>query len=502
MDQKTSINSLPTQAGIFIFIVGFVLAVLVSSFVLISPYVSGFVVVLGFVILVVEKIIAKNIGKEVLFLSLILISFGFGALRYSIKDFHEPLIPNNTGVVISELEQRENSSRFVLLADNGEKVLVNTDLYSPVIYGDKVEVSGKLQEPGIIDNEDGRRSFDYAKYLSKDDIYYTLSFAKVEIISRNKGNPIKQILFKIKRSFVTKIKEILAEPYASLLAGLVVSGREAMPKDILEEFRRAGIIHIVVLSGYNITIIAEFMRKMFENLFLVTRIRAAPLLASSASIIGIIAFVLMTGAQATVVRASIMVLVVIVAKMFGRNYSASRALLVAGFLMVAQNPKILVFDSSFQLSFLATMALIYIVPVVDKYIKVVPEKWGLRMTVSTTIATQVTVLPLLIYSMGNFSLVSLPANILVLLFIPVTMFVGFIAVLIAYLSAILALPFSYITYLLLAWILGVSSVLGNLSFAAINVSQVSIWFVILVYIAMFIFVRRFRNSSQHSANSS
>lgn len=509
MDQKTSTNSLPRfipsrvegvqSRGIFVFIFGFILGVLVSSFVFITPLVSVFIIIIGSTLLIVEKILDKKISKEVLFLSLIFLSFGLGVLRYSIKDFHELLVPASTGIVVSEPEQKENITRFVLLTDNGEKILVNTDLYSSVQYGDRVKVEGRLDEPEMIDDGIGR-PFDYGKYLSKDDIYFTLSFTEVAVLSSGHGNPIKHALFQIKRSFVEKTKEILAEPYASLLSGLVVSGREAMPKSILEEFRRAGIIHIVVLSGYNITIIAEFMRKMLENFFLVTRIRVAPRLVATASILGIILFVLMTGAEATVVRAALMVLVVIAAKMFSRAYSAPRALLVAAFLMILHNPKILVFDPSFQLSFLATCALIYIVPIIEKYLKVVPEKWGLRLTVATTLATQATVLPLLIYSIGDFSLVSLPANILVLLIIPVTMLIGFMATLIAYTSSILALPFSYVAYLLLAWILGVSSVLGNLSLASITVPPISIWIVALIYLAIVTFVWRWRNFALHSAN--
>ncbi|MDO8728791.1 MAG: ComEC/Rec2 family competence protein [bacterium] len=483
MDQKTNTNS------IFVFIFGFISGILASSFVFIVPLISVFVVIIGSTLLVAEKIWNKKIIKEVLFLSLALLSFGLGVLRYSIKDFHEPLIPISTGIVVSEPEQRENTTRFILLADNGEKVLVNTDLYSPIQYGDRIEVNGKLQEPGIIDDENGGRPFDYGKYLSKDDIYYTLNFTKVEVLSSGHGNLIKRALFKIKRSFVGKTKEILSEPYASLLSGLIVSGREAMPKDILEEFRRAGVIHIVVLSGYNITIIAEFMRKMLENFFLLAHMWVSPRLVAGASILGIILFVLMTGAEATVVRAALMVLVVIAAKMLGRRYSAPRALLVAAFLMILHNPKILVFDPSFQLSFLATCALIYLVPILEKYLVLIPEKWGLRIIIATTVATQVTVLPLLIYSVGDFSLASLPANILVLLIIPATMFLGFIATLIAYASSILALPFSYATYILLAWILGVSGVSGNLSFTSVAVPSVPIWLIVLIYLAIFIFVR-------------
>ena len=495
MDQKTNTNN------ILVFIFGFLFGVLVSSFLHINTYVSVLAISVGVFILVVEKILKRKIGKEVLFFSLILLSSSLGALRYSIKDFHKPLTPDSLGVVVSEPEQKENSTSFVLRTLNGEKMLVNTDLYSPVEYGDKVKVKGRLQEPGIIDDGIGR-PFDYGRYLSKDDIYLTMSFTEVTVLSQGNGNILKHILFNLKHSFIAKIREILAEPQSSLLAGLIVAGKGAMPKDILEEFRRAGIIHIVVLSGYNITIIAEFMRKIFENFFIWTKIGAGPRAAAGASIIGIVFFVLMTGAEATVVRAAFMVLVVIAAKLFGRNYSAPRALLAAAFLMILHNPKILVFDPSFRLSFLATCGLIYLSPIAEKYLTLITTKWGVRTMLATTIATQIAVLPLLVYSMGNISLVSLPANILILLMIPFTMLVGFVATLVAYISSILALPLAYVAHILLAWILGVSHYLGSLSFASITVPPVSWWLITLVYLAMIIFIWRLRSSSQHSSSLS
>ena len=168
--------------------------------------------------------------------------------------------------------------------------------------------------------------------------------------------------------------------------------------------------------------------------------------------------------------------------------------------MILENPKILVFDMSFQLSFLATLALIYVSPVVGRYLHRVPEKWGLRTVLATTIATQTMVLPYLIYTMGDFSLVALLANVLILLIIPVTMLAGFLASLVAYVSSILALPFSYVAHLLLAWILGVSNYLGNLSFSIIKVSVFPFWITLLMYLGLFILWKRLQNSSQHSAN--
>lgn len=235
------------------------------------------------------------------------------------------------------------------------------------------------------------------------------------------------------------------------------------------------------------------MRKIFENFFIWAKIGAGPGTAASASIIGIILFVLMTGTEATVVRAALMVLVVIAAKLFGRAYSAPRALLTAAFLMILHNPKILVFDPSFQLSFLATCGLIYLSPVFEKFLKRL--SWAsMRAVFATTLATQITVLPFLIYSMGDVSLVSLPANVLTLLFIPITMLVGFTATIVAYLSSVVAWPLSYVAHLLLSWILGVSHYLGNLSFASISVPLFPFWIVIIIYLIIIIFVRRWQNS--------
>jgi len=488
MDQKTSTNNLPRvqSRGIFVFIFGFIFGVLISSFISVALSLGIFIVVIGLITLLGEKIWNKKIGKEVLFLSLTLVSLGLGVLRYSIKDFHEPLVPISQGVVVSEPEQRENSTRFVFQSDNGEKVLVSTDLYSSVQYGDQVRVEGKLQEPGVISDDTGGRPFDYGAYLAKDDIYHTLSFAKVEVLSSGHGYFLKDSLFKLKHSLVGKMREIFAEPESSLLAGLIVAGKVAMPKDILEEFRRAGVIHIVVLSGYNITIVADFIKNVFRS--------------STFSVVGVVLFVVMTGGQATVVRAALMVLAVIFAKMFHRKFSAPRALLVAAFLMLIQNPKILVFDPSFQLSFLATSALIFVSPMFERHLKWCPEKWGLRTTLATTLATQIVVFPYLVYSMGSFSLVSLPANMLILLMIPATMLIGFISTLAAYISVMIALPFSYVTHLFLAWILGVSHYLGNLSFASITVPLASWWLIALIYLAITIFVWRFQNSLRRSAS--
>lgn len=486
---KTKINT--RDASIFVFIGGFTLGILLSTYISISPYLSFLSILLGVTVLIFERILYKQIVFGILLFSILIISLGLGSIRYLVKDHHQnnfDLLGNINekisieGVVSEEIERKDNSTKLILKLENGEeKILVSTDLYSHAQYGDFVSVTGKIQKPGIIEGEDGR-DFDYGKYLSKDDIYYIISFAKVEIISSGHGNLFKSTLYKIKNHFISKVRDIFPEPESSLLAGLILAGKDTLPKNILDEFRRAGIVHIVVLSGYNVSIVALFFLRSFS--FLSLR------LAGTLSIIGIILFTLMTGASATMVRASIMAIIFLIGKFVRRDYSATRALLVAGFMMLLQNPKILVFDSSFKLSFLATLALIYATPIIDKLLTRIPERGELKIIISTSIATQIVVLPYLLYSTGNFSVVSLLANILILLIIPLTMLFGFVSTLISFLSTTMAIPFAYITNSLLKWILFVAEWLGNLSFSSFHVRAFPLWIIVLWYLVYFAIWKR------------
>jgi competence protein ComEC len=476
--------------NIFVFIWSFIFGILVSSIIKISPIYSVLILIIVLGIYICEKLINNSVSKVVFIILLSFSAFGLGVLRFGIKDFHIPnsnfeqnvgMKINLNAVVVSEPEKREKDMRFVVESE-GEKILVSTGLYQNIKYGDEVTVNGKLERPGIIGASDSGREFDYGAYLSKGDIYYTTSFAQVSIESHNNANPVLATLLRVKESFVAKMKDILAEPEASLLAGLLVSGKQALPSSILDEFKNAGVVHIVVLSGYNINVVAQFFAQIFS--FLSLR------LAGGASIVGIILFTLMTGATATVVRASIMALIAVSGKLFGRSYSAPRALLVAGFLMLIQNPKILIFDPSFQLSMLATLAMVYVSPTIERLLpRIASAKWGLGPILVSTISTQIFVLPYLLYSMGNISVIALISNILILAFVPFTMLVGFVSTILAYISTIIALPFTYITHLLLAWILGVANVLGNLSFSSIKVASFPLWMMFSVYLIYAAFFR-------------
>ena len=451
----------------------FVLGILIASFVFVSPLVCILIIFVAFAIYFVEK-------HTLILIALVALSLG--AFRYDIKDFHILLPAGSTGIVVSEPEHRDLDTRLVVKTDTGEKVLVTTDLLSEVEYGDEIRIfsQAKALKPGS-----------YADYLSKDDIFYTVN-SKIEIISRDNGNPIKSFLLKIKNALVERMKLVLPEPESSLLAGLIVSGKQALPSSVLDGFRKAGVVHIVVLSGYNITIIAEFLFLIFG--FWGGR-RAAV-----ASAFGVIFFTIMSGGAATVVRGAIMVLLVLLGRIIKRQGHSGRILLFTAVLMLMWNPKDLVFDPSFQLSFLALIGLIYGTPIVEKFLTKIPEKFGLRTIISATLATQALVFPYLLYNMGSFSLVFLLSNLLILPILPVVMLLGFVGTLVAFISTILAWPVVFASHLLLSWVLSIADFLGNLSFASIRTEEFPLWATLLLYTMLGLILWRKRGYPQQSSS--
>jgi len=424
----------------------------------------------------------EYIKKISIAISFFIIVFSLGAIRFELHGDSSPdqVFASKVGQqitleseILGEPINKGSYTQYVVLAPNSnEKVLVRGENYPKFKYGDRVSFTGKLQAPTNFETEKGKE-FDYVSHLRKDDIHYILSFARGTLVSEGNGNIITSMLLTLKQSFVRNVNTLFPEPSSSLMAGVLLGVQDSLGTELEEVFRDTGIIHIVVLSGYNITIVSESLVKLFSFL--------PKNLALGSGAFGIILFSLMVGATPSVLRASLMALLVLLARGTGRTYAIARALLIAAVVMVFWNPNILVFDTSFQLSFLATIALIWISPLVSPHLTAVPEKFGFREVVSATIATQVFVLPLLLYKMGQVSLVGLPVNVLVLWLIPTIMILGFIASMIEFAFHFLAVPVAYVTYLLLMYVIKTAEFFATLPFATVTVSYFPALFLWSVY---------------------
>ncbi|MBI4235403.1 ComEC/Rec2 family competence protein [Candidatus Peregrinibacteria bacterium] len=375
------------------------------------------------------------------------------------------------------------------------KVLVNAPRYPVFGYGDCLQVSGNLEEPGIIESESGFRDFDYGKYLARYDIYRVIFRAEVsKWVDGEADYDLKSgffyYLYKAKGDFSLRISRIFGEPYGGLLQGLLLGSRRGIDDVLMEKFNITGLTHIIAISGWNITMVILVMGFLLKFLS-----RRAKVLASFA---GVVLFVLFVGASASVVRAAVMGVISLMAVMFGRAYFVEIALVLAAFLMNLWNPKVLVYDVGFQLSVLATMGLVYFGGILKAFIgrsgsflaKILPERFAIRESFSMSLAAQICALPIILLNFGRLSIVSLVANIFVLPLIPLAMLFGFLAVLASYVADFLGIFIGFFAYILLWIVIFLVKFFAAVPFASLDVGWMNFYLAVLWYFLLILWIRK------------
>jgi competence protein ComEC len=261
------------------------------------------------------------------------------------------------------------------------------------------------------------------------------------------------------------------------LSGLLLGGTDHLSKEVQDNFSRTGMTHIVAVSGYNVTIVAEYL--MIFGIFLGLWRKQAFWFA----VLGIILFVIITGIPPSVVRAGIMGILLIWAMKNGRLSNSKNAILFSAGLMLLLNPMLLRWDVGFQLSFLATIGIIYLYPIFDAILIKKNKVFGISEILFLTISAQIFVLPVILFNFKNLSLISPLANILILPIIPLAMFLGFLTIVVGFFSGFLASIISWLTYLPLKYEILMINYLAGLKYSSMEVGfpwwGVVIWYIIL-----------------------
>jgi competence protein ComEC len=453
------------------------LAYIPETFALILGACALCVVILG-------AIQSKNLRIAIV-VATALVSCGAGILRMqSAILIGDPFLTNSLGkkvqlegIISDEPDVRATQVRVPLQITNSSvKVLVILPAHTEIYYGEKVKVSGTIALPQSFDAGAGRQ-FNYAGYLAAQGISYELDRAGLENGSGFYGNALTAASYKIKETFVSGLERSLPDPQSALAGGITVGDKRAMGKDLSQEFRTVSLVHIVVLSGYNITVVINALFRVLAWAPRFLRFGAGGFVA--------LFFAVMTGFASASLRAALMALISITGTLSGRIYRADRALAVVSLAMLIWNPYLLVFDPGFQLSFLACAGLLVFSPIFSEWFARVPETFGLREILISTSSAQITVLPVLLYESGNLSLVSIPANLLVLAAVPPAMLFSAIAAIGGLLFEPAALFIGLPANALLWYILTVAHVLSIIPYAAVTVPAFSAWWLLPTYAALF-----------------
>lgn len=379
--------------------------------------------------------------------------------------------------IINEPDERETSTRLVVRPKNYRaKILVTAERYPQYRLGDVVSVQGKIVHPKNIFSTSSTQ-FDYQTYLAKDGIYYEMYKPQVNFISRPTfGFGVFLVNLKIK--LLTTINNILPEPESSLLAGILLGARKGMGMEIANNFRLAGVSHILVLSGYNITFVALIILRACALL--------PRFLGGLAGFAGIISFGLLAGGGSVVWRAVLMSIIALYAKLTGRIFDVTAGIIFSAVALVAYNPTTLTADLGFQLSVMAMVGIVYISPMLKaKVFYRISEKYGLQELICTTFGAQLGVLPLLWQATGQVSIMGFLSNLVILPFVPYSMMVGAIALALGLFSPLIAWPISCVTYFLLKVILLLANLFAYFPLAGLVTVSTSWWVVGFLYVLIF-----------------
>jgi competence protein ComEC len=464
---------------------GFALGIFLRSLVVVPEF-----FVLGFGILALLCVLLAALDKKTLRIACVaaafLIALGAGCIRMQAASLSsdpalEPWLGEHLsleGIVSDAPDVRATQVRVPIRIATGTTptILAIFPAHTDIYYGERVKVTGILKRPESFDSGTGRE-FDYPGYLESQGITYMLERASLEHGDGFEGYAAVALAYKLRSAFLSGLGRALPEPHAGLAGGITVGDKRAMGKDLTEEFQIVSLVHIVVLSGYNITIVISALFHMLENTPRFVRFGAGGLVA--------LFFAVMTGFASASLRAALMALIAMSGNLSGRIYRADRALVLVGAAMLAWNPYLLVFDPGFQLSFLACMGLIVFSPLFAAWYVRVPEKAGLREILVSTSSAQIAVLPLILYQSGMLSLVSLPANLLALIAVPAAMLFSAVAAVGGLVAEPIAPVIGFPAYALLSYILSVAHTLASVPFAAVTIPAFSAWLLAPIYAALF-----------------
>lgn len=479
----------PSKA-LFCLCISFVVGIFLQSIIKIPQiFLWGFLL-LGILIIAGSFLLNKNhfiiLGFCVLFLVLGIIRFQiseFNILNDKLSSFNDKQEKITLiGEIKYEPDVRDASQKLkVMIEDANSIVLVTTNRYPEYKYLDVIKITGKLKTPGVFND------FNYKNYLLKDGIYSVMDFPNIEIVSQTHQYNIftflyEKILF-LKGKLIESINMNFSPPHNTILQGIVFGNDKNMPKDVKNKFNATGLSHLTAVSGSNIVILISILMVFL----LALGFWRGQAFYFAVALIWV--YIMLIGFPVSGIRAAIMGSVGLLAQKLGRQNTSSRVLVIAATLMLLQNPLLLFYDVGFQLSFLASMGIIYLKPLIDNFLKIIlinnflkfipKEKFkGFLDIISITLAAQIFTLPIIVYNFGTISLIAPITNILVLPIIPLLTILGFLVSILGVFSNVLGFIFSVPCLFMLYYFLKIMDIFYQ-PWALKTVQNISwIWLVI------------------------
>ena len=357
--------------------------------------------------------------------------------------------------------------------------LVRVPFYRQYHYGDLLELRGKPQTP------EQYEGFDYQDFLANQGIYSVINYPGATLLDTGKGIAPMAWIYGLRERLAESLSACLPEPQGSLACAILLGLRGSLPDSLLQSFYATGTTHLIAISGMNLTIV---LGMIFAAAIWLFGRRNGLYIWISLTLIWL--YTMLTGMPSTMVRATIMGSVFLLAELLGRQRSGPAALALAGALMAAVDPAVLR-DVSFQLSFLSMLGLVYITPYLtastgppragkgSKYVYYLKILMGISF--GATIAAVAATWPITAMNFHAFSLVSAPATVFAMPSFPGIMITSMITSLAGIIWQPLGIVLGWADWLLLSYFLLVVQVFSAIPVAYIQNVQLQPWQAVIYY---------------------
>ena len=338
-------------------------------------------------------------------------------------------------------------------------------------YGAYVKIRGEFIKPEKARNYKG---FNYEQYLKSKKTYGSIKSEEIEIIENNKINIIQKSGNIVRNKIIETSDKILPENTRGLLVGILIGDRTDISEDITENFSRSSLTHILAISGSHISYI------IFGVTYILLKSKIPRKLAYIITNLILIFFMFITGFSASVVRASIMGILLITAKLVYRKPDVLNSIAVSLIIIFIDNP-LAIYDIGLQLSYLGTLGIvIFNKPIIDKISKKIPKK--IAEMIAITISAQILILPILVLNFNTISLTFLLSNIVAVPLSGIIMIYGYITNTIAIFSIEIAKFLAIGLNILLNILIITAKTVGNMPFSSILVATPSLIYIAIYYL--------------------
>jgi competence protein ComEC len=317
-------------------------------------------------------------------------------------------------------------------------IKVSTKNLDTVLPGDVVTVRGTVKRPEDFVTDTGR-IFPYEAYLRSKGIQAVMNNG-VLVVTKKGSFSIVRFATKARHSIANIFSKYISFPVDGVFAGMIVGYQGGIPESIQDLFRNTGVLHVLVLSGYNITLLIGFVTILLARVPFRIRIVL--------TICTVIFLVLISGAGVASVRAGIMGSIALLAGMAIQSYSPLRALLVASLIFFCISPETIWNDPGFHLSFLATLFMVLLLPKAIKWFSWIPETkiLNIRELLILAVCVPLFMLPYTMFFSGTVPLATIPANILLAIITPLIMVLGIVLILVSWI-----IPLAGIMGIIVSW---------------------------------------------------